>query len=615
MSTKFTRIERSIKRALWQNAVRPSNRLKDPACILKCLFIFCNVTTALFSLAALSGVASYYGLYSSNSELKNIEIGLHVCLAWFALNVVLALIFDFRKYFLEAGWLKWLVNILILISAIGFFVPTTGVGVIDFFTGQDFLFISLVSYSLVFLSAKCLALAHKRRMNPSILLAGSFIFVILVGSFLFMLPKSTTVPISYTDAFFIATSAVCVTGLSTLDISQVFTPFGLLILSILIQIGGLGLITFTSVFAIFYSGSASIYNQLLVRDAVYSKSMDALIPTLLYMLLFTVAIESIGAVLIYFSVPDTLFSTTGDKVIFSLFHAMSAFCNAGFSNLKDGLSNPILLYGNQIFYLEISLLMFLGSIGFPILINFKDIVVNRISTKIFKNKIKDRTVRFDLNTRLVLRTSVVLVIVGSVMFFISEYNGTLKDMSFSSQVIQSIFNAILPRTTGFASVNPAEFAPATVLIVCILMWIGGSSQSMAGGIKVNVFAVLLLSLRATITGNKEPSAFNRSIPLSIVQRAYAVAFLATMMVFFFTIVLVYLEPEMSMKAIIFEVMSSLFTVGSSMGITAELSSASKYTLCLAMFLGRVGLLSLLIGAFGSNREIERQYPPENIIIN
>lgn len=430
-----------------------------------------------------------------------------------------------------------------------------------------------------------------------------------------MLPKSTTVPISYTDAFFIATSAVCVTGLSPLDISTMFTPFGWLILSILIQVGGLGLIAFTSVFSIFYSGSASIYNQLLIRDAIYSKSMDAVLPTVLYMLGFTLVIESLGAFAIYMSVPPELFASPHDRLIFSIFHSMSAFCNAGFSTIKDGLSNQALMLGSQSFYLEISFLMFLGSIGFPILINYKDKLVGKIKGTIWKDKRFESKVRVDLNTRLVLITSLVLVALGTIFFFIFEYNGTLKGMDFSTKVIQSLFNAILPRTTGFASVNPAEFAVPTVLMVCLLMWVGGSSQSMAGGVKVNTLAVILLSLKATITGHKEPSAFNRTISASAVNRAYSVAVISTLLVFFFTFVLLFLEPQMSFKDIIFEVMSALFTVGSSMGITAELSSASKYTLCMAMFLGRVGLLSILMGFLGAQKEIDSTYPTENVIIN
>ncbi len=166
------------------------------------------------------------------------------------------------------------------------------------------------------------------------------------------------------------------------------------------------------------------------------------------------------------------------------------------------------------------------------MINYKDKLVGKIKGTIWKDKRFESKVRVDLNTRLVLISSLVLVALGTIFFFIFEYNGTLKGMDFSTKVIQSLFNAILPRTTGFASVNPAEFAVPTVLMVCLLMWVGGSSQSMAGGVKVNTLAVILLSLKATITGHKEPSAFNRTISASAVNRAYSVAVISTLLVFF-----------------------------------------------------------------------------------
>lgn len=615
MPSKLSQLEKNIKHSLWQHSHRQMSRFQDPSFVLRALDFFCNAVTVLFCLGALVGVASLYGLNTTAKDESHILICLHICLAWFSLNVILALVFDFKKYFVRAGWLKIAVNVLILVCLIAFLIPSKESGFFSYLQDSDFLTFTLVSYSIIFLSAKCLEVADKRKTNPSLILASSFLLVILVGSFLFMLPKSTTVPISYTDAFFVATSAVCVTGLSPLDISTVFTPFGWLILSILIQIGGLGLIAFTSVFSIFYAGSASIYNQLLIRDAIYSKSMDALVPTLLYMLAFTLVIESLGAMAIYCSVPAALFSSSEDKLIFSIFHSMSAFCNAGFSTVKDGLSNSALMQGSQIFYLEITFLMFFGSIGFPILINFKDKLIGKIKGIICKTKKFESKVRVDLNTSLVLVTSLALVFVGTISFLIFEYHGTLEGMDFSTKIIQSLFNSVLPRTTGFASVNPADFSAPTVLLVCLLMWIGGSSQSMAGGVKVNAFAVILLSLKATITGHKEPSAFNRTITSSAVSRAYSVALISTFLVFFFTFVLLMLEPNIGIREIIFEVMSSLFTVGSSMGITSELSGASKYTLCLAMFLGRVGLLSILMGFFGGEKEIDRQYPAENVIIN
>lgn len=613
MPKHLSHLEKSIKRTLWTQRNSSGLQPKDLSYRLEKLDLFFTVITTLSSLFCLVGIAFFYGMnWGAASEW--ILVGLHGALCLFTLNILLGYIFSYDTYVKKAGILKWIVNFLILINAVVHFLPPLSPP-FQFLQANSFLFVSLAGYSIIFLSAKALDAAQSYRLNPTLILASSFLVVIAAGTFLLMLPKSTKEPLDLIDALFISTSAVCVTGLSPVDISHVFTNFGLLILSCLIQIGGLGLIAFTSVFAIFYAGQTSIYNQLLIKDMVFSKTMDALLPTLLYILGLTLTVEAIGAVLIYWSVPAVLFSSNYERGVFAAFHAMSAFCNAGFSNVKDGLSNPVLMNGNQLFYLEICLLMFTGSIGFPILINLKDKLFAAVKQRLGLSFQDEVQTRFDLNTKLVLILSAFLTIAGALLFFILEYNGVLKDLPFFSKVVQSLFNAILPRTTGFASVNPADFHAATILMICVLMWIGGSSQSMAGGVKVNTVAVLLLNLKSLIFGSRNTSAFNRTIPNDCVMRAYAVASSSVVAILFFIFSLMLLEPEYSAQAIIFEVISAICTVGSSLGLTPNLCWESKVLLCCAMFLGRVGLLSVMIGLFSGRRYSEKVFPDENIIIN
>ncbi len=613
MPKHLSHLEKSIKRAIWKQKNSSVHKSKDLSYRLAKLDLFFSVITTLSSLFCLIGIAFFFGINPGDVS-DWILTALHCVLCLFTLNILLGYIFSYDTYVKKAGVLKWLVNFLILINAAVHFLPPLP-SPFHYLQANTFLFVSLAGYSIIFLSAKALDAAQSYRLNPTLILASSFLVVIASGTFLLMLPKSTREPLDLIDALFISTSAVCVTGLSPVDISQVFTNFGLLILSCLIQIGGLGLITFTSVFAIFYAGQTSIYNQLLIKDMVYSKTMDALLPTLLYILGLTLMIEAIGAVLIYWSVPAVLFSSNYERGVFAAFHAMSAFCNAGFSNVKDGLSNPVLMNGSQFFYLVICFLMFMGSIGFPILINLKDKLVAAVRQKIGLSFQDETKTRFDLNTKLVLILSAVLTATGAFLFFILEFNGVLKDLPFFSKLVQSLFNSILPRTTGFASVNPADFHSATILMICVLMWIGGSSQSMAGGVKVNTIAVLLLNLKSLIFGSRNTSAFNRTIPHDCVMRAYAVASSSVLAILFFVFSLMLLEPEHSSQAIIFEVISAICTVGSSLGLTPNLCWESKALLCCAMFLGRVGLLSVMIGLFSGRCYSEKVFPDENIIIN
>lgn len=369
----------------------------------------------------------------------------------------------------------------------------------------------------------------------------------------------------------------------------------------------------------FFTGNTSIYNQLLLRDVIYTKSMNALVPTLLYVLGFTVAVEAAGSVAVYLSIPDSLAMPVDDKIVFATFHSMSAFCNAGFSCLPGGMANPELMRSSQAIYVVTSVLIFAGAVGFPILVNFKDIIAGYIHRAVSRIRhMADERVPvhiFDVNTKIVLYTTLTILVAGSAAFFFLEYNNTLAGMTLPDKIIQSVFNSLVPRSAGFASVDPARFLDVTLLIVVVQMVIGGASQSMAGGIKVNTLGAVLLNLRSVLFGHKGTTAFHRTINTASIRRANAVVTIAALSLFAYCVIILLLEPQMSAKSVIFEVVSALFTVGSSLGITPGLSDASKVTLCTAMFLGRVGIISLLCGMVGTRRDISQHLPNDNIIIN
>ncbi len=289
---------------------------------------------------------------------------------------------------------------------------------------QYFLIGVLTVYSLLEISYGLIKVVG-RRTNPSLLLSASFLFFIIMGSLLLMLPRCTvTEGMNYIDALFVSTSAVCITGLTTVDVAQMFTPFGILILSVLLQIGALGVMTFTSFFALFFSGNTSIYSQLMVKDMIYSKSANALLPTLLYIFTFTVTIEIIGAIGIYMSLPENFPMTDiTDRLIFSGFLSLSAFCNAGFSWIEGGLGAPSLMTSNQSIYIVTAILVFAGGIGFPTLVNFKDILksyVNRLAGHLTGRKTVHRPVHiYDINTKIVLATSGILVAMTIALFLMS----------------------------------------------------------------------------------------------------------------------------------------------------------------------------------------------------
>ena len=457
---------------------------------------------------------------------------------------------------------------------------------------QYFLIGVLTVYSLLEISYGLIKVVG-RRTNPSLLLSASFLFFIIMGSLLLMLPRCTvTEGMNYIDALFVSTSAVCITGLTTVDVAQMFTPFGILILSVLLQIGALGVMTFTSFFALFFSGNTSIYSQLMVKDMIYSKSANALLPTLLYIFTFTVTIEIIGAIGIYMSLPE----------------------NFPMTDITDRL-----MTSNQSIYIVTAILVFAGGIGFPTLVNFKDILksyVNRLAGHLTGRKTVHRPVHiYDINTKIVLATSGILVAMTIALFLILEWDNTLQGMTIWEKIAQAFFNSSVPRSSGFSSVNPAQFMPVTLTLMMMLMWIGGASQSTAGGIKVNTFAVMLLNMRSVVLGKKHETAYNRTIASGSVRRANAVIGISVLSLSVYVIVMLWLEPELPVKSVVFETLSALFTVGSSLGITAELGTASKIVICTAMFLGRVGIISLL-SVIGNDMKNDSQiYPYDNIIIS
>jgi len=564
----------------------------------------------------------YTGYEHDRISVKNMYHYFHLIQGVFIVNVFFNLIFNLRKTLRETRPIKCIVDVAIITTLFPtlYHIPENpwSPWLADIVYSNKFFLITLCAYSIVAISYGVMHIMGKRT-NPSLILSCSFLFCIFAGSFLLMMPKCTYTHIDYIDALFVSTSAVCITGLTTIDIPSTFTPLGLAILAMLIQIGGLGVMTFTSFFALFFSGNASVYSQLMIKDMIYTKSINSLLPTLLYIFLFTIVIEAIGAVFIWMSIHNILAMPLYDQIIFSAFHSMSAFCNAGFSNLPGGMANPALMNSNQMIYIIISIIVFAGSIGFPILVNFRDVFFEYLKRGWNwlcgrQNRVKTVHI-YNLNTKIALYATTIILFISIVAFFALEQNNSLAGMSTYDKIAQSIFNSTTPRSSGFVSVNPAGFLNVTLIFVLFLMWVGGASQSTAGGIKVNTLAAVLINLKAIVLGKDRVTAFNRTIAIGSIRRANAVVTISIMSFLAFTMILMLLEPKLPAKSLIFETMSALFTVGSSLGITPLLSPLSKILLALAMFLGRVGIISLLIGVTGNKNGSPVKYPTDNLIIN
>jgi len=389
---------------------------------------------------------------------------------------------------------------------------------------------------------------------------------------------------------------------------------------VLIQVGGLGVMTITSFFALFFMGNTSLYNQMQVRDMVSSKSLASLWSTLLNIFGFTAFLELAGALAIFLNIHGTIGLDTGHELFFSVFHSVSAFCNAGFSTYRDGLGSPMLMTGHCWLYVIISLLIILGGIGYPVLVNLKVSAYRR--AQLFWRWLWGRHYAsmsiphlFDLNTKIVLRTTGILIVFGTLLIGFFEWDNTFAGMMPHEKVTQAFFNAVSPRTAGFISVNLNSMCIQSILVYTILMWIGGASQSTAGGVKVNAFAVAFLNLRAIIRGTTRVEFAGRELSLDSIRRANVAVFASLFVLFGFIFAITVVEPHLPLKAIVFECVSAFGTVGSSLGITSELQDSSKVLLVLLMFLGRVGVVTLAQALLRQYKNQNYKLPQDNIIIS
>lgn len=579
------------------------------------------IVSVLFIAAAIID----YGFTLSSQEMVYLDKIYHFVQLFFVVIFTARLVTNWRHIWKYNFVLTIVLGLLLYLSALPDLLPAASAPqwLARYYHAfsEKFYMLGIVGIFAVMEISRGIVSIIRRKTNPALLLASTFLVIIFFGTILLMVPRSTLdgVTISMVDALYVATSAVCVTGLSTVDIATTFSTEGLIVIALLIQVGGLGVMTITSFFALFFMGNTGLYDQFALRDMVSSDTFTSLMSTLLYILGFTIGIELIGAFVIWTTVHGTLGMNLIDEVFFSIFHSISAFCNAGFSTLSGNLGNTMLIQHHGGFYITISLLIILGGIGFPILVNIKNALfyyIHYAFSRIIRHKTPVRIPHLaKLNTKIAVSATIILLVVGTVAIAISEWNGAFAGMSITDKLVHSFFNATSPRTAGFNSVDLSQFSLLTLILYIILMWIGGASQSTAGGIKVNTIGVAFASFMSIVRDEKSVTMFNRTITDKSVKRAYATIFGSVMVIIVCFVTLVIIEPKLDAFDLLFECISALSTVGSSLGITASLSTASKIIFSAMMFIGRVGLITVAMSLFASREHRHYQLPEENVIIN
>lgn len=455
-------------------------------------------------------------------------------------------------------------------------------------------------------------------LNPAQLFMASFAFFIFVGAMLLMLPMSTTSPIKFTDALFTATSAVCVTGLTVVDTATRYTFLGKFVIMALIQIGGIGVMTITSFFGIFFKEKSSIREQSMLRDYLSEDSFDAILKSLMKVVLITLLIEAIGVVLIYISLEKNALGSVSDNLKFSIFHSVSAFCNAGFSTLTNNLYD-IRVRSNYSVHIWIANLVILGGIGFPVLLNLYQYCKSQVKWifEYFRTRKSyvHRVNMITLNSKIVMFSTFILLLLGTLSFFYFEYNHTQAGLDFKSRLAMSFFQSVTPRTAGFNTFGMSVLSMPSVIIITFLMWIGASPVSAGGGIKTSTFALAILNSIRIVKGKNHIEVHRYEIHEYSVNKAFAIIIISIFTILTGAFLIFTFDGKFGMLKIIFECFSAFGTVGLSLDLTPQLSAPSKYILILLMYIGRMGSITLLLSlAKGFGTASLYRYPKENLII-
>lgn len=432
----------------------------------------------------------------------------------------------------------------------------------------------------------------RRKISPPLLISGSFFILILIGTLLLKLPFATTAPISWTDAIFVATSATTVTGLSVFDPGTVLTSFGEAVLLVLIQFGGIGLMTFAVAILIMFRKKIGFQNRLYLREAFSQNTVGGIIKLAKSIIIFAFVVEGIG--IIFFTLYWMPQYGLATALHLSIFHVISAFNNAGFSLFPDNLigvqDEPFALF-------LLSSLFIVGGIGFSV-------VLDLYQHKSFR--------RWSLHTKMMVAGTLVLNFIATIMVFVLEYNNkaTFASMTLSNKISASYFTAVTPRTAGFNIVDYSGMEDPTLLLTMILMFIGGGSASTASGIKLTTFIVVVLATLAFLRSEREPEIFGRSIRIEITIRSLAIVTISILTVWIFIFLLTITE-SLPFLPLAFEVVSAFGTVGLSMGITHQISDLGELILSVLMFIGRIGPLTLFFLLLKPRKENYR-YPYDQV---
>ncbi len=443
---------------------------------------------------------------------------------------------------------------------------------------------------------------ERLKLNPAQIMVLGFASVILIGSILLNLPIASRngESIGFENALFTATSAVCVTGLVVVDTGTYWTVFGQTVILFLIQIGGLGFMTLATLIFFILGKKITLRDRLVMQEALNQFKISGIVRLTQYILVATFLIEGIGAILL--SIRFIPIFGVSKGIAYSVFHSISAFCNAGFDLMGDFTS--LTSFANDpLVNVVVWVLIVIGGLGFTVVVDCLQ---------------KRRFSRFSLHTKMVLSISAALIGLGFIMILILEYSNpaTMGNLPLRGKLLSGMFHGITPRTAGFNTLPTDQLTTASIFLTIVLMFIGGSSASTAGGVKTTTAGVVIWTIVSVIKGNDDTEIFQKRIPRDIINRSLAVIGIAMLLIVLMTMALSITEKDFSFVEIFFEATSAFGTVGLSLGITPSLSLSGRILVSITMFAGRVGPLTLALAVARQQKKKKGliKYPEEKVIV-
>ncbi len=566
-----------------------------------------QICSAVISLVTIVCIICYHGMYISLEAKNIIRIIIHGSLCFYVVKYFVLLFYSLhRRDYLKKSWFEGVIIFLLIAQFLSVHIFHLS---LDLFESENFenyylLFIQFYFLIIVLIEfTKANGFLGKFNLSPPLLMVASFFILIAFGTLLLCMPRMTVNGISFVDALFTATSASCITGLTVVSTGTCFTVKGQVVIMILIQLGGISILSFATFFTTFLSKSfVGLRYQYMLRDMLDTNQLSESVALLRSIVLTTAIIEFSGVALLYTYWNTTgFFTTNSENLFYSLFYTISAFNNGGFvlmdkSLLDLGVSNS---YFPQTI---IAVLVFLGGIGFLTIRDF-------FSARRIRERKKHQWKGLMPQTRIILTTTFAIILICTLIFFLIEKDHALSGQkSFFDKIFTSFFQIITCRTSGFMVLDVNTMALPTMIMITLIIFIGGSPGSTAGGVKTTTLFVLIKSVLATIQGKKNIEYKHRTIHFSLVDRAYSIILMSLAFILTSCFLITLVQPDVSLNHAIFETTSAFTTCGLSSGAPADWCNAAKIILVINMYIGRIGTLTLAFALTKHRKESQHTYP-------